>query len=98
MRFVVLCFLLLPMAVCAKSAEELRAAYLIQIPAFVKYTDEQDRPKELIYCFADKLGLVGELIASKQSVLEKRMDFKLVVVSQNNTETIAQCSYLYLAE
>ncbi|WP_372766990.1 YfiR family protein [Pseudoalteromonas sp.] len=97
-NLIMVCLLIFSVSSFAKTAEQLRAAYLIQIPAFVRYTDTSHKPFKVTYCFAEQLGKVGGLIEAQQSVLKQRMNFSLVVVKQPKLEKLKECSYLYLAK
>ena len=99
MRYVLLTTLfILSWQVSAKSAEQLRAAYLMQFPLFVKYSDSLNKPSKLTYCFAEQLGSVGRLIEDKKLTLKKRLDFDLVIVKKDEPERLNECSYLYIAK
>lgn len=84
--------------VSAKTAEQLRAAYLMQIPSFVRYTDPNHKPYEITFCFAEQLGPVGELINAQQQVLRQRLNFSLQVIDTLDSDKLKQCSYLYLSK
>lgn len=84
--------------VSAKTAEQLRAAYLMQIPSFVRYTDPNHKPYEITFCFAEQLGPVGELINAQQQVLRQRLNFSLQVIDTLELDKLKQCSYLYLSK
>ena len=84
--------------VSAKTAEQLRAAYLMQIPLFVRYTDPNHKPYEITFCFAEQLGPVGELINAQQQVLRQRLNFSLQVIDTLDSDKLKQCSYLYLSK
>ncbi|MCF6458379.1 YfiR family protein [Pseudoalteromonas sp. MMG024] len=84
--------------VSAKTAEQLRAAYLMQIPSFVRYTDPNHKPYEITFCFAEQLGPVGELINAQQQVLRQRLNFSLQVIDTLDLDKLKQCSYLYLSK
>lgn len=96
--FTLLCLLVFSNFSFAKTAEQLRAAYLVQIPAFVRYTNTNHKPYQITYCFAEQLGKVGGLIDAQRSVLKERINFSLVVVKQANEEQLKECTYLYLAK
>ena len=99
MRYVLLTTLfILSWQVSAKSAEQLRAAYLMQFPLFVKYSDSLNKPSKLTYCFAEQLGSVGRLIEDKKLTLKKRLDFDLVIIKKDELERLNECSYLYIAK
>ncbi|KPV93904.1 hypothetical protein AN214_04062 [Pseudoalteromonas sp. P1-9] len=84
--------------VSAKTAEQLRAAYLMQIPSFVRYTNPNHKPYEITFCFAEQLGPVGELINAQQQVLRQRLNFSLQVIDTLDSDKLKQCSYLYLSK
>ncbi|ATC99190.1 YfiR family protein [Pseudoalteromonas spongiae] len=84
--------------VSAKTAEQLRAAYLMQFPSFVRYTEPNHKPYEITFCFAEQLGPIGELINAQQKVLRQRLNFSLQVVDTLNSDKLKQCSYLYLSK
>lgn len=93
----IFCILIASTNVVAKTAEQLRAAYLIQIPAFVRYTNATDKPFKVTYCFAEQLGKVGGLIDTQKAVLKERINFDLMVVTPSK-DSLQQCTYLYLAK
>lgn len=95
----IFCLVIFPSAAIAnKTAEELRAAYLMQIPAFVRYTNASHKPVKLNYCFAEQLGKVGSLIKAKETILKERINFELFVIKEPTQDSLKDCTYLYLAK
>lgn len=82
----------------AKTAEQLRAAYLMQIPSFVKYKSSDARLPLINFCFVNQLGPVGSLIQQQQRSLQKRINFTLKILNPDDEEVFQTCHYLYLSD
>ncbi len=95
-KLLLLCLLLIPHTLYARSITEIRAAYLFKLASYTEF--EAVKGSAINFCFLDDIDSgPGKLLSDKQSVLSQRLNYQIVTVSiddfNNNYDS---CQFLYI--